>query len=806
MATYYDVLDAIGRYYGTNSDIWRRMYLYGWSDLTNKEIFEIAHEIPEIQITYNNAGEVMGMDYVNPFESAANPAGSVNSNVQTPSYGSSGSFNAKVNSTITEETGGVRTMTSGAKTVATGTKVATVAGKINTAVTAVAAGMFLGAKIDSALYNAGKFFNLNPPEELNPETWDTIATTEAGKQVIRFLFGLEDDEVTAYMSEDALEYMYEYWADQGMWATGDVENVTTYPQSFPSSHKSIFPLPLPVTSSNTIPFVFNNTQFYARYGSNTQPVYAVWVRVNGDTNYDLRFFSKGAFKAGAGSSSTYNPTSNATKYNANVGGVSFSYYIRSIGLATPESTLTGPTYTVNVTAPATFDQNELAYLILYGDHVQQTPIEGVSQDDRATDHITPDQIDTSQPILPQLKNLMPNTFVDPIQEDVLQPDGTTKTITYYPVPWPSITTDTETPVTGTKYQDDPIVTATDPVSETQPLVDVITYPYPQPSTPTPGGPATPPDTGSGDSPSTILPSGSASSLWAVYNPTQAQLDSFGSWLWSSNLVEQIKKLFSDPMQAIIGVHKVFATPSTGAAQNIKCGYIDSGVPAAVVNDQYTTIDCGTIDLREYFGNAFDYSPFTEVSLYLPFIGIVQLDVSDVMRGSVSVTYHVDVITGACLADVYVERDAAGGVLYQYSGSAIVTYPVSSGSYASAVTGVLSIGAGIAGTIATGGALAPALIGGAAGLGKLHSNVQKSGSFSGAPGAMGCKVPYIIVSRPQINMPDDFTWYEGKPANDTVLIGSCSGYIRVKETHLENIPATKDELTEIERLLKSGVIV
>jgi hypothetical protein len=304
----------------------------------------------------------------------------------------------------------------------------------------------------------------------------------------------------------------------------------------------------------------------------------------------------------------------------------------------------------------------------------------------------------------------------------------------------------------------------------------------------------------------VVPStGSASSLWAVYNPTQAQVNSFGTWLWSSNLVDQIKKLFSDPMQAIIGVHKVFATPSTGAAQDIKVGYLNSGVSSAVVTDQYTTVNCGSVNLREYYGNILDYSPFTEVSLYLPFIGIVRLDTADVMRSSISVKYHVDVITGACLADVKVTRDAAGGVLYQYAGSAIVTYPVSSGSYVGAVAGVLGIAGGIAGTVASGGALAPALMGGALGATHLHADVQHSGGFSGSAGAMGAKKPYLIISRAQNATPnlDDI---KGTPATKRVTLGSCSGYTVVSQVNLDGIPATSGELSEIESLLKQGVIV
>jgi hypothetical protein len=207
-----------------------------------------------------------------------------------------------------------------------------------------------------------------------------------------------------------------------------------------------------------------------------------------------------------------------------------------------------------------------------------------------------------------------------------------------------------------------------------------------------------------------MPVGNASSLWAVYHPSQAQLNAFGAWLWSSDFVEQIKRLFNDPMQAIIGVHKVFAPIPTGGSQNIKCGYLDSGVSSPIVTNQYTEVNCGSVSLPEYYGNVFDYDPHTKVSIYLPFIGVVPLKVSEVMRATISVTYGVDVITGACLAKVSVSRDGGGGILYSYGGSCACHYPISSGSYAGIISGIVTSAIGIAGGVATGNPLAT--IGGA----------------------------------------------------------------------------------------------
>jgi hypothetical protein len=260
------------------------------------------------------------------------------------------------------------------------------------------------------------------------------------------------------------------------------------------------------------------------------------------------------------------------------------------------------------------------------------------------------------------------------------------------------------------------------------------------------------------------------------------------------------------MQSIIGVHKIFATPATSGAGNITVGYLDSGVSANLVSNQYTDIDCGTVKVGEQFGNVFDYTD-THIRLYLPFIGIVDLDTADVMRGSVKVVYHVDVITGACLADVKVSRDGAGGVLYQFAGDAAVRYPISSGSYIGVVSGIASAIGGVASAVMTGGATLPLAAGAiAGGIGSAKTNVQHSGNFSGNAGAMGAKKPYIIIERPQTMIADDFSNYQGKGANVRRTVAQMSGYFKFSDVHTESISkAAESEIEAIRAALESGVI-
>lgn len=462
-------------------------------------------------------------------------------------------------------------------------------------------------------------------------------------------------------------------------------------------------------------------------------------------------------------------------------------------------------YTYNMTfASELKDDSAIPFAaLLYGNGIDKTigGVDGIGTQDGAK---TPDLSGVDQSgntaiadAIQKIYDLLPSLRDNAVTQTVVQPDGSTKEITYVPIAIPD---NIENPTSSdNSTQADPTV---DPSKMTDPSTDpllktILALLLKQTDTPT--------DTGNGDTPVVIPPTGTANALFAIYNPTEAQIRSFGAWLWSANFIDQLKKMFNNPSEAIIGLHKVFVTPITGAEQNIKVGYLDSGVASKIVTNQYVTIDCGTITLAEFFGNVFDYSPFTDVSLYLPFIGIVKLNNADVLRSTINIVYHADVINGSVLAEVKVNRDGAGGTLYQYTGNCAVQYPLSSGSYMGMITGALSLTVGVATAVATKGVV-PALLGAGAGLGRMHNDVERSGGFAGNAGAMGIKKPYLIISRPQTELADKFTTFVGKPSNYTTTIGACKGFTKVDTVHIENVDATSSELDELNQILTSGILV
>ena len=335
----------------------------------------------------------------------------------------------------------------------------------------------------------------------------------------------------------------------------------------------------------------------------------------------------------------------------------------------------------------------------------------------------------------------------------------------------------------------------------------------------------------------------------VYNPTPSEFIAFGRWLWVTYADATIDKIWNNPFDGVIGAHELYATPSKDGYSTIRSGFLDSGISSIIVRQRYTQINCGSIVIPEYWGNYLDYSPYSQAYIYLPFIGIMAVDVDDIVGHAVNVLYHVDSYTGSCIAQITCARTGYSNTLYQFSGDCSVEIPMAGGSQAAikaAMIGAnayqnaanISAGMSLLGGIGSGilsgigGALGGNPVSGIAhGIGQAvggiasavsqraygeaqhtaamvsqKSTVQHSGSFGASHGAMGIKKPYIFIRRPIQKVVNNYNKLYGYPAHKMVVIGDCTGYLRCREANVQSSLATEEEKTLIEQLLKSGVYV
>lgn len=799
LTQYQQLVEAVGNYYGVGSDQWVEVAKYG---INADNCANILRQTPGVEVITSKSGKVIGYTIEDVFSTSAQGASAViDSNTQVASMASKAT--AKLPANMTVNSSGTVVAESGLKTVSSGSTVSATLGKVAVGVGAVAAGVKLGTAIDGALYNANPdFWDSQGMSAINPETWDSVCSTQGGKDVFNMVFNIDKDtgETQAYMQQEAFAQIAQYLVSKGAFDSQIEYNIGT--TSVLWDDKYI--LPMSISNATSYQFTQNGSTRTVEIGTHTDPVYTVIYYSTANNELTPLFVSTNTFEV------LYNGgVQNVFSINHN--GLRCYYYSLVQRPITEFNPIPAPYNIITFPFSDSLAWNSL-YLILNGDEIEVGGVSGITPQSGATTPtgITP-EMSTAQ-VLARLQELYPNLFDRAITNEVVQPDGSTELFTYVPVGFPDdVTKPTPTSElqptggTGTSQASDTI-TENSPESLLQTFLDIFTTPDPYEPTEKPN-PDDYPDTGDGVTPTPVIPTGSASALYSIYNPSQAELNSFGAWLWSNDFVDQLKKIFNDPMQAIIGLHKIFATPATSGTGTIKVGYLNSNVSANLVSNQYTTIDCGTVNIYEYFGNSLDYTQ-TEVYLYLPFVGIVRLNTDDIMRGSINVVYKIDVLTGACLCSVNVTRDLSGGQLYTYSGNCAVQYPLSSGSYMGIVSGLLGIAGSVVGTVATGGAMLPLALGvGASAIGGMKTRVEHSGSISGNAGAMGIKTPYLIIRRPQTAIADNFRIYGGASQNKYVSIGSLGGYVRARYVNLENIDeATGEELKAIEDELKNGILI
>lgn len=313
-----------------------------------------------------------------------------------------------------------------------------------------------------------------------------------------------------------------------------------------------------------------------------------------------------------------------------------------------------------------------------------------------------------------------------------------------------------------------------------------------------------PENPTGDTPAPFVPSNSMSSkLYTVYNPSNSNLDSLGAYLWDISILRQLVELFTNnPMDAIISLHQIYATPVTGSNKNIILGVLDSGVSSPVVTNQYVVIDCGTVEIGEIYGDARDY---TQVScdVFLPFIGLRTIDCHDVIGCTVGIKFKIDVYTGSTLAEITVTKQGVSQILYTFEGNCSVQIPLTAADRSRMIQGIVAATTGLitGGVGAMAGAAAATALGGA-----MQTSIQKSSAFSGNAGAMGGKVPYIVITRQKSADASNFVDFLGYPTNKGIYLKDCVGFTRVKEIHIDIPRATEIEKQMLYGILKNGIII
>ena len=316
-------------------------------------------------------------------------------------------------------------------------------------------------------------------------------------------------------------------------------------------------------------------------------------------------------------------------------------------------------------------------------------------------------------------------------------------------------------------------------------------------------------------------SATSTGIIGLFAPSTAQMQALASFMWTdfggqgttteailSEIVEALKRSISNPLDYVVGLNIIPSQGlSIGEAQTIQFGFVSSGVSMPALSSQYFTVDCGSITFDPLCGNTFlDYAPYSKFSIYLPYIGVKDLDANDCVGHTIGVVYHGDTVTGGVTA--YITKDQS--VMYQYSGCCALNVPLSSDNWGSTIAGAVQIATSMvsggltAGAAGVGAAAAQGAANVAANPSLLSPQVQHSGAVSGGAGCMGVQYPFIIREAVRFHSTAGFNKISGYPSFYSRKLSNVSGYTTVVDVHLDNVPATKPEIDEIIELLKGGV--
>ena len=306
----------------------------------------------------------------------------------------------------------------------------------------------------------------------------------------------------------------------------------------------------------------------------------------------------------------------------------------------------------------------------------------------------------------------------------------------------------------------------------------------------------------------------------AYNITKASLANVAACLWGTTLEGFIAGIFVNPLDYIISLCVFPYKPSTGSSTNIKLGryvcsdtgadglgFVATGLPLSA---QYKVVNMGSVSIPENWGNFLDYSQ-TTIELYLPFIGSVNIDVSECMGGSISVEYTIDYFTGQCVANVLCERSfnlPSGKLIpnraqHSFQGNCAVQLPLSRTDYGSMIGNMINgtmqaITNPVQGFVG----IAQDAVGGG-----FRPNVSSKGNIVANAGFCSVLYPYVRITRPITAEPESYQEVMGLPSYINTSLGECTGLCVCDGINLQSVSgATDNELNKIKQLCTEGVYV
>ena len=286
-------------------------------------------------------------------------------------------------------------------------------------------------------------------------------------------------------------------------------------------------------------------------------------------------------------------------------------------------------------------------------------------------------------------------------------------------------------------------------------------------------------------------------LTSTFHMTKERLVQLGQFLWGASIFDEFSLINNNPIENIISC-KAITYAISGTTQEITLGNVKTGVNGEKISQNFSKQTIGSVAIAEHYKNFLDYAPYTNVIIYLPYIGFKELDTSLVMGKTLRIEYTLDVITGGCLAQIYVGKIR----LYEFTGNIGVDISITASNRAQVESAYINAGVGVVSSAMSGN------VTGAVNsiIGAATSQYHYSGTGNPSPSCVSStnRTCYVVIDRPQYQPLKAFNHTRGRMCCLSKTIGSLKGYtVCDSNIDISGISATDEEKEEIVNILSTG---
>lgn len=297
-----------------------------------------------------------------------------------------------------------------------------------------------------------------------------------------------------------------------------------------------------------------------------------------------------------------------------------------------------------------------------------------------------------------------------------------------------------------------------------------------------------------------------------YKINQGDLDNFGEKLFPDPenvaLTERLwyTMAYSKLIDYVIDCHVIPTSISGATLESLKVGWKTfSDIQLARATEDYVDIDCGTIEIEEYWRNFLDFQS-VQAEIYLPFYGFVPLESEMWNGGKLNLKYRFNIVDGSFQAKLFSTSSKSkltNSLIGQYGGVCCLHLPITGLQYANVITGILAGGANIAIGAASGnyGGIPNQL----ANMAALRPDKPMSNGYSATSSFLSHRTPYLVIKRAVAQFSTRYNKENGFPLNVARTLSSVHGFTVIDKPVL-NIDCSDSEYNELVQLLKNGIIL